>query len=214
MKTSPVLRLLCLPLLLATKVLAADDVPKRPDFNRYAAMMKKSPFAVATAQVAAAPAPNVFKDLYVANVARTSDGALVTVQSAIDRNLKEYLTSKGPNEHGYAISGDIQWSDKPGQTKVPITKDGQFATLGFNQALIAQPLPVGAQPAPGAPPPIPQPAVPAPVYVPPKVANPGGMPTPQPHLRGLIQRNPSAAGAQQQQQQQQQQRPVPDGEQL
>src|SRR4051812_48087063 len=207
MKTSPVLRLLCLPLLLATKVLAADDVPKRPDFNRYAAMMKKSPFAVATAQVAAAPAPNVFKDLYVANVARTSDGALVTVQSAIDRNLKEYLTSKGPNEHGYAISGDIQWSDKPGQTKVPISKDGQFGTLGFNQALIAQPVPAGPPPVPGAAP-LPQPPIPAPAYVPPKPMNPGT--TPQPHMRGLIQRNPSAAGVQQQQQQP---RPVPDSEQ-
>lgn len=206
MNTSHILRLLCLPLFVASTVCATDDVPKRPDFNRYTAMLKKSPFAVATGPAVAAPTPNFAKDLYVANVARTSDGALVTVQSAVDRNLKEYLTSKGPNEHGYAISGDIQWSDKPGQTKVPISKDGQFATIGFNQALIAQPLPAGPPPIPGGAP-LPQPVVPAPAYVPPKQINPGT--TPQPHMRGLIQRNPSV---QQQQQQQQQPRPVPDSE--
>jgi hypothetical protein len=210
MKTSHTLPLFCLTLLAATTAFAVDDVPKRPDFNRYTAMLKKSPFAVATAQVAAPPAPNVFKDLYVANVAKTADGALVTVQSAVDRNLKEYLTSKGPNDHGYSISGEIQWSDKPGQTKVPISKDGQFGIIGFNQALIAQPVPAGPPPMPGAAP-LPQPVVPAPAYVPPKQMNPGA--TPQPHMRGLIQRNPSAAGVQQQQQQQQQQpRPVPDSE--
>lgn len=207
MNTIRFLRVLCLPLLVTTSALAIDDVPQRPDFHRYVAMLKKSPFAVATAQAVAAPTPNFAKDLYVANVARTSDGALVTVQSAVDRNLKEYLTSKGPNEHGYAISGEIQWSDKPGQTKVPVSKDGQFATLGFNQTLIAQPLPAGPQPVQ----PVPQPVVPAPAYVPPKPFNQGATMTPQPHMRGLIQRNPSAAGAQQQPPQQQ--RPVPDSEQ-
>jgi hypothetical protein len=206
MKTTYITRFLCLTLFVATNAFAVDDVPKRPDFNRYTAMLKKSPFAVATAQIAAPPAPSFAKDLYVANAAKTSDGGLVTVQSAVDRNLKEYLTSKGPNEHGYSISGEIQWSDKPGQTKVPISKDGQFAIIGFNQALIAQPVPAGPPPMPGAAP-LPQPAVPAPVYVPPKQMSPGA--TPHPHMRGLIQRNPSAAGVQQQQQQP---RPVPDSE--
>ena len=208
MNTSRLLSVLSLPLFVANMVVAADDIPNRPAFERYAAMLKKSPFAVASAPVVAAPTPNFAKDLYVANVARTSDGALVTVQSAVDRNLKEYLTSKGPNEHGYSISGDIQWSDKPGQTKVPISKDGQFATIGFNQALIAQPVAAGAPPMPGAPPAaVPQPVVPAPVYVPPKApVNPGT--TPQPHMRGLIQRNPSAASVPQQQQP----RAVPDAE--
>ena len=196
MNTICLLRVFCLSSLVASSVCATDDIPKRPPFDRYAGMIKKSPFAVATAQVAAAPTPNFAKDLYLANVARTADGALVTIQSAVDRNLKEYLTSKGPNEHGYSISGDIQWSDKPGQTKVSISKDGQFATLGFNQALMAQPLPAGPPPLPGGP--VPQPAMPAPAYVPPKPINPGT--TPQPHMRGLIQRNPSAAGANNQQQ--------------
>ena len=190
----PLVDLICvLALVAAAGTLgAADDIPKRPAFDRYTAMMKKSPFAVATAVVAPAATPNFAKDLYVANAARTTDGDLVTIQSAIDRNLKEYLTTKGPNEHGYAIS-TIEWSEKPGQTKVTISKDGQFATLAFNQALMAtapgpaNPPPVGALPIPG------QPAVPPPAYVPPKPPNAAGIPTPPVHTRGMIQRNPAPA---------------------
>jgi hypothetical protein len=63
----------------------------------------------------------------------------VTIASATDKNLKEYLSTKGQNEHGFAIS-DIQWSDQIGQTKVTITKDGKYATLTFNQALLSQAL--------------------------------------------------------------------------
>jgi hypothetical protein len=191
----PLVDLVCvLALVVAAGTLrAADDVPKRPAFDRYAAMMKKSPFAVATAVVAAAATPSFAKDLYVANAARTTDGDLVTIQSAIDRNLKEYLTTKGPNEHGYSIS-TIEWSEKPGQTKVTISKDGQFATLAFNQALMATAVPTNTQPqpsgvfsAPG------QPSVPAPAYLPPKPPpNAAGIPTPPPHTRGMIQRNPPA----------------------
>lgn len=186
--------LVCLLVLItaAGSLRAADDIPKRPAFDRYAAMMKKSPFAVATAVAAPAATPNFAKDLYVANAARTADGDLVTIQSAIDRNLKEYLTTKEPNPHGYSIS-NIEWSERPGQTKVTISKDGQFATLAFNQALMASapapmpnnPQPVGSFSVPG------QPSIPAPAYVPPKLPpNAAGIPTPPPHTRGMIQRNP------------------------
>lgn len=190
----PFVDLICVLALIAAAgtLRGAEDLPKRPAFDRYTAMMKKSPFAVATAAIAPAPTPNFAKDLYVANAARTPDGDLVTIQSAIDRNLKEYLTTKGPNERGYSIS-NIEWSEKPGQTKVTISKDGQFATLAFNQALMAtapmpqnpQPQPIGAFPIPG------QPAVPAPAYIPPKPPGAVGVPTPPPHTRGPIQRNPT-----------------------
>ena len=198
METSPPLHLVRSFLVLLgvaslAHALATDDLPVRPAFDRYTAMMNKSPFAVATAVVAPAATPSFAKDLYVANAARTPDGDLVTIQSATDRNLKEYLTTKGPNEHGYGIS-NIEWSDKPAQTKVTISKDGQFALIGFNQALMAQAPPTGPQPmgmpASG------QPPVPPPAYMPPKPAN-IAVPTPPPHTRGLIQRNPSAAAQKQ-----------------
>src|SRR5437660_9810214 len=89
--------------------LADDTLPKRPDFNRYQAMLNRSPFAIATA-AAPTETPNFAKDLYVANAAHSADGDLVTIASATDKNFKEYLSTKGP-EHGFAIS-DVQWSDQ------------------------------------------------------------------------------------------------------
>src|SRR5438045_9122384 len=113
--------------------LADDPLPKRWYFSRYQAMLTRSPFAIATVAVPNAT-PDFAKDLYVANAARSADGGFVTIASATDKNLKEYLSTKGQNEHGFAIS-DIQWSDQIGQTKVTITKHGKYATLTFHPAL-------------------------------------------------------------------------------
>jgi hypothetical protein len=38
---------------------------------------------------------------------------------------------------GYGIAS-IEWSDRVGATKVTISKDGNFATLTFNQALLSK----------------------------------------------------------------------------
>jgi hypothetical protein len=155
-----------------------DDLPKRLNFDRYQGMLDHSPFAVASAVVAPAATPNFAKDLYVANAAKSSDGDMVTIASSSDKEFKKYLTTKNPVD-GYAIA-NIEWSDKIGETKVTISKDGQFATLTFNQAVITQPLP--NRPAPGV---VPQPQ--------PGFQKPGqnpGVAVPTPHVRGTIQRNP------------------------
>jgi len=115
---------------------ADDGLPKRSDFNRYQAMLNRSPFAVASAPAVGA-GPDFAKDLYVANAARSPDGDLVTIASASDKNFKKYLTTKMPID-GYAIA-NIEWSDRVGATKVTITKDGKYASLTFNQALLSQP---------------------------------------------------------------------------
>jgi hypothetical protein len=168
---------------------AENDLPKRFNFDRYQAMLDHSPFAVATAAVLPAATPEVFKDLYVANVAHTPEADLVTIVSSSDRNLKEYLSTAGPNEHGYAIA-NIEWSDQPGATKVTVSKDGKFATLGFNQALLSAPLasvPPHVQrktPIPRVTPFMNTPRVPRP-RIPP-------LPKPTPHVRGVIPRNPAA----------------------
>ena len=117
-------------------MLAADDLPKPMSFARYNPMLDHSPFAVATAAAPVAAAPDFAKDLFIANAARSPDGDLVTLQSSSDRNFKEYLTTKIPI-HGYSIS-NIEWSDRVGATKVTISKNGQFATLSFNEALLTQ----------------------------------------------------------------------------
>jgi len=197
MKTSLLVAIGLMPVV----AMADDPLPKRPDFNRYKAMLDRSPFAVATVAVPTAT-PDFAKDLFVANAARSDDGGFVTLTSAADKSFKEYLTTKGSNEHGWGIS-DIQWSDQVGQTKVTITKDGKYATLTFNQALLSQVGQASNQPQTNAmPPPLfpqgmaapPQPYVkPAPIpSLPPSYQQPIRPNQPgQVHQRGVIQRNPT-----------------------
>ena len=172
-----------LVLLGATYSEAADVLPPQYNFDRYSKMVDKSPFAVATAVAGPAATPDFAKDLYIANAARSQDGDMVTIASTSDHNFKKYLTTKEPVD-GYSIA-NIEWSEKVGETKVTISKDGQFCTLTFNQSLISQPVsnrPI--MPVPGAPQP-PQPGLVKPL------PNPGmPMPAATPHVRGVIQRNP------------------------
>jgi hypothetical protein len=178
---------------------AEDVLPPQYNFDRYSKMMDQSPFAIATAVAAPAATPDFAKDLYIANAARSQDGDLVTLASTTDHNFKKYLTTKEPVD-GYSIA-NIEWSDKVGQTKVTISKDGNFAMLTFNQALLSQASPGGGVAARA----LPAPAMPVP--------NPAGMPNThapklppnvppeleqlipsrdamQPRTRGMIQRSP------------------------
>jgi len=202
MKTHSPFKVGLLVLLFAVTTGFADDLPKTPSFARYEGMMNRSPFAVATAAVPPPQAPNFAKDLYIANAARLPDEGVVTLTSSTDKNLKEYLSTKGPNKSGYSIS-NIEWSDRVGATRVTITKDGQVATLTFNQALISQPLATVPVPQPQAVPQQPQPVQQAggvPAQPNPqlnanmiKPAPIPTLPTPPPRVRGVIQRNPATA---------------------
>ena len=183
----------------ATYSQAAEVLPPQYNFDRYSKMMDQSPFAIASAVAAPAATPDFAKDLYIANAARSQDGDLVTLASTADHNFKKYLSTKEPMD-GYSIAS-IEWSDKVGQTKVTISKDGNFATLTFNQALLSQTSPGGAVAARA----LPAPAMPVP--------NPAGVPNTrapklpanvpqelqplipsreatQPRTRGMIQRSP------------------------
>ena len=160
----------------------ADDVPTKLSFDRYHRLIDQSPFAVATALIAPEATPNFAADLYIANAARSRDGVMVTIASTSDKEFKKYLTSKTLVD-GYAIAS-IKWSKKVGKTTVTISKDGQLATLGFNQMLSVQPLPNKA-------PTVIQPPVPRP-GVPQSGQRPGVL-TPPTNGRAVIQRNPIQA---------------------
>jgi hypothetical protein len=159
-----------------------DDVlPPRFNFDRYSRMVDHSPFAIATAVAMPAATPDFAKDLYVANAARSPEGDMVTIGSSSDQNFKKYLNTKEQVD-GYGIAS-IEWSDRVGATKVTISKDGKFATLTFNQALLAeQAPPPNAPPAPDQM----QPGVPL-------VPSPDPRQAPQARVRGVIQRKPTAA---------------------
>ena len=185
----------------ATYSQAEEVLPPQYNFDRYSKMIDQSPFAIATAVAAPAATPDFAKDLYIANAARSQDGDLVTLASTADHNFKKYLTTREPVD-GYSVAS-IEWSDKVGQTKVTISKDGNFATLTFNQALLSQTSPGGGAVAAR---PMPAPPMPNPVGIPnthaPKL--PPNVPqelqqlipsreSMSPRTRGMIQRNPRGA---------------------
>ncbi len=173
---------------------AEDALPKQGAFSRYEPMLKHSPFAVATAGAPVSATPDFAKDLYVANAGHSDTGDFVTIASTTNREFKEYLTTTGTVD-GYSIP-NIQWSDKVGETKVTISKDGQYATLSFNEAVLSQTIQNQAPP-PQMPHPqtaVPQPGVPGrtPMNLPmpiPRPMNVPTIPTPPPHTRTLIRRN-------------------------
>jgi hypothetical protein len=191
-----------LALLGAIRSHAGDILPPRFNFDRYSAMVEQSPFAIATAAALPEATPDFAKDLYVANAAHSPEGDLVTIASSSDHNFKKYLTTKEPVD-GYGIAS-IEWSDRVGATKVTISKDGNFATLTFNEALLSQ----RGSNAPAQPQPMPNAALPpgfplqrpgrsaqgVPKLAPPSLSAPGsglGGIT-RPHARGVIPRAPGA----------------------
>ncbi len=170
----------------------ADEVlPPRFNFDRYSRMVDHSPFAIATAVAAPAATPDFAKDLYVANAARSPEGDLVTIASSADQNFKKYLNTREPVD-GFSIA-NIEWSDRVGATKVTLSKDGNFATITFNQALLAQSAPnVPSRPN--------MPGIPTPnqlnnVGGAAPMVPPSALPQARPHVRGTIPRNPGGAAA-------------------
>jgi hypothetical protein len=178
MRYSPAL-MLVLALFGAIPGKADDVLPPRFSFDRYSAMVDHSPFAIATAVALPAATPDFAKDLYVANAARSPEGDMVTIASSSNQNFKKYLTTREPVD-GFNIAS-IEWSDRVGATKVTISKDGNSATLTFNQALLLQRASPNAPPAPGQ---MPR-SVP---LVPPS----GSRQAPRARVRDVIQGNPKA----------------------
>ena len=115
---------------------ADDVVPSHFTFDRYARMLDHPLFAVVSAVALPEATLDFAKHLYVANAARSSEGDMATIMSSSDQKFKKYLTTKEPVD-GYSIAS-IEWSQKAGETKVTISKDGKLATLTFNPTLVSQ----------------------------------------------------------------------------
>ena len=183
-------------LLGATRAQAEEVLPPRFAYDRYSKMVDNSPFAIATAVAAPEATPDFAKDLYIANAARSPDGDLVTLASTSDHNFKKYLTTKAPVD-GYSIA-NIEWSERVGATKVTISKDGNFATLTFNETLLSQRTPnTPSQGQPNAPmaavqtPQRPMPSRPGGPSLPASsLSSPSAQGTTRPHSRGVIPRDP------------------------
>ena len=159
----------------------ADDVlPPRFNFDRYTRMVNQSPFAIATAAALPEATPDFAKDLYIANAARSPEGDMATLMSSADRNFKKYLTTREAVD-GYSIAG-IEWSEDVGKTKITISKDGQFATLTFNQSLLSQAASAGRPVVEQMPPKVP-------------ISLPGANQASRARARSVIERNPKTGSA-------------------
>jgi hypothetical protein len=161
---------------------SADDVlPPRFNFDRYTRMLDQSPFAIATAAALPEATADFARDLYIANAARSPEGDMVTLMSTSEQNFKKYLTTREPVD-GYSIA-QIEWSQDVGKTKVTISKDGQFATLTFNQSLLSKAASAGRQVAD-------QMLLRAPF-----IPSPGASQASRARARRVIERNPKTASA-------------------
>ena len=159
---------------------AEEVLPPRFNFDRYTPMLNHSPFAIATAVALPEAPPDFARDLYIANAARSPEGDMVTIRSSSDQIFKKYLTTREPVD-GYSIA-QIEWSEDVGKTKVTISKDGKFATLTFNQALLSQVASAGRPVVDHMPP---MPIIPS----------PGADQASRSHARGDIERKPKIASA-------------------
>jgi hypothetical protein len=161
---------------------SADDVlPPRFNFDRYTRMVDQSPFAIATAAALPEATPDFAKDLYIANAARSPESDMATIMSSSDRNFKKYLTTREAVD-GYSIAS-IEWSEDVGKTKITISKDGQFATLTFNQSLLLLTASAGRPVANQMPPSVPN------------IPSPAASQASRARARSVIERNPKTASA-------------------
>ncbi|MDB6155828.1 MAG: hypothetical protein JWL90_4281, partial [Chthoniobacteraceae bacterium] len=114
-----------------------DGMPEPFSADRYDAMLKRSPFAVATPPTPAVAEPtDPFPGLYVAGISkmRFEDGTekdRVTIKTRGDLNGGFTLIGSEPNKDGYAVTS-VQSPDNWKETKVIIKKGTEFATLSFD----------------------------------------------------------------------------------
>jgi len=107
---------------------------------RYRDMSARSPFAVATAQApaAAAPTPGFASQLYVDGVAQLGDTDYVAIKSRDpDKPAPLFLAVGESSPDGLKVER-VNWSDEMGKSTVDVSKNGERATLIFDEAQIAK----------------------------------------------------------------------------
>ena len=130
----------------------AQPLPTPFPEARYREMSARSPFAIATAPVAAAAAtPDFAAQLYVTGVADIGGDDFVSIKTRQPQDgqpVEVFLEVGGTSDDGVKVER-VKWSDEMGKTTVDVSKAGERATLAFDEDTIktaAAPGPVAAQP--------------------------------------------------------------------
>ena len=175
-------RMLCGFVLSLSPILARaemqGDLPTAFPPARYAEMIKKSPFALAT--VTAPPVqqtPPFAANLYVTGIAKIGETDFVSISSRDQQTAKFSLLSGETGANDISLVS-IEWSEQIGKSKVTLKKGSEFAVLEFDQIAIMQtpnqpPLPIMG----GAIPPAPQAGESGRRIILPNQPNPGTPPT-------------------------------------
>lgn len=132
--------LICCAALLAVPAWAADKpMPEAHPAGRYATMVEKSPFALATAAAPVAEAQASFAaNWYVAGIAKLGDTDFVTIKS---RDASQIFSLIGREPQNGVSVASIEWSETIGKSKVILQKGTETAKLEFNEADLRGPAP-------------------------------------------------------------------------
>jgi hypothetical protein len=131
-------------LLLVAGMVSLADTPLPAPFPeaRYRQMSERSPFAVASAAAPAsgAPTPGFAAQLYVDGVARVGQTEFVAIKNRSPEEGKpavQFLEVGESGTDGLKVEG-IKWSNEMGKSTVDVSKDGERATLAFDEDTMAK----------------------------------------------------------------------------
>ena len=168
------------------------DIPAGFPPDRYEQLVKKSPFALATAVVPVVATPGFAANLYVTGIAKIGGSDFVSISSRDQQSKFSLMAGETGKDDISVVS--IDWSDQVGKSKVTVKKGNEFAVLEFDQALlqgpiqaspqVPMPMPVAGQPG------MPQPGGPRRIILPnqpaPAPGQPPGAPPAGPAIRQRI----------------------------
>ncbi len=172
----------------ARETSASGDVPEPFPVSRYAALLEKSPFAVATAAPEVAPpAENFSTNFVVTGIAknRARDGKEVYTVFVRSRDLatRLVLTGDKPSDDGISVAA-VEEATVAAKSVVILKKGSETGRVEFDHAALAASGGAGGQPSPVAPQPgkpgIPTGKAPASSAVRPAIPRPGMASVPRP----------------------------------
>ena len=121
-------------------------IPTPLPSERYQTLIKKSPFAPATAGAAPAAVAGFATNYYVSGVAKIGDRDFVTIASR-DGQSRFSLSPGDPEGPDGITVTKIQWSDQLGKSKVTMKKGSEVGVAEFDQAALQKPpVPQGVPP--------------------------------------------------------------------
>lgn len=125
----------------AAKQNAANQTNETPELpvplpaSRYASLIKKSPFSVATPQVTpVAPTPGFASSLYISGMAEIGDKEFVSISTK--GAAKSFMLSVGESSPDGISLVEVKSNDDLSKSKVTLKKDGKTAVIGFDEQVM------------------------------------------------------------------------------